>query len=610
MSKRVKIGKDSKKDQAREIAERRGSHFARSSSSAAHNRSTPSGVVRDETSSTQRREFDGITGPFSIANQILNKKKNDDSPAGMLEGSNSRSKDEYDEILNTLVQRHKRKLDEVVLENKKIPPEKEKENRSRLTGPIDSLELLSVRTIVSVFDKVDDLVGLSNETLTHIAVELGKARKLDKNAALLLANHGTDALSLPECSLIDEATLLHAINKVRGMLLTVDDIDKSAYSEEELKTVDLEQELVKYRNAMFRIRIISLKNAGHCFTDRIATTISTDIGDDLETLHATGCYKLGDEALQTLTQSCSSLVNLDLSTNSRLGPQGLSAISLLGTLSSLTLDFCTHLVDSDMMSLISSSAQPLPKLEHLSMRGLSQLTDKSITALIAKFGPALRGLSVSGCPLLTDDTVMSIRSHCGRLTMLDLSELQKLTTSSLLALFLDISCAREQLKSRAEEDATAQDIENNDDDMQEDTPEVEAETEVKKLLIEGGNSMFKHIGKLVQVYLRGVSNVTDDVMRHLSESHRTLEVLDISGCGKVGNKAIVCIAQNCSNSLKDVDISFVRGIQDPVLVYLVNKCSQLQKLSLWSCTQLTNDFFHEHKNHDLVIVGSNMSLYS
>ena len=69
---------------------------------------------------------------------------------------------------------------------------------------------------MDLIDRIDDLEGVHSEDLTKLATALGKARKFDHRAALLVAVPSTDALYLPECSMITEDTLLKAIDQVRG----------------------------------------------------------------------------------------------------------------------------------------------------------------------------------------------------------------------------------------------------------------------------------------------------------------------------------------------------------------------------------------------------------
>ena len=52
-------------------------------------------------------------------------------------------------------------------------------------------------------------------------------------------------------------------------------------------------------------------------SNRVAVKIST-LSASFEQLELSGCYKLGDEALETLLSNCSRLKELNLSTNCNL----------------------------------------------------------------------------------------------------------------------------------------------------------------------------------------------------------------------------------------------------------------------------------------------------
>ena len=151
-----------------------------------------------------------IAGPFRIANEILSqgKRGRDSDLDGDLDqkgGSRGHKvEDVYEKIVTTLEEA------ETSTKQPKI------EHRERLTGPIDTLRNLCVRRLVDLIDLIDDLEGVHSEDLARLATALGKARKFDHRAALLVAVPSTEALYLPECSMIQEKSLMKAIEQVRG----------------------------------------------------------------------------------------------------------------------------------------------------------------------------------------------------------------------------------------------------------------------------------------------------------------------------------------------------------------------------------------------------------
>ena len=314
---KVKIS--SRKETQRDIAVRRAEHFAVTNS-------TPSGVIAGDTVPN----YEGrVSGPFTIANEILsqaaaNRRLRED--AYELE-----NQDELDAITGKDI--YEEKLKEIIKESRTeagnngnssglngVQGERNCRHERQMTGPIDSLQDLCIKKLVSVFDLVDDLDGLHPETLARLATALGKARKFDTRAALLVANPDTDSVYLPECSTLEEETLLKALGQVTMPL-----------------------------------RSLQLRNCGHCLNDKTALVISERVFT-LEVLELGGCYKLGDVALETLLSKCASLQELLLPCNSRLGNQGLGAIRNVCTLRCLSLQDCTHLTDEQLLVLLGDDS--------------------------------------------------------------------------------------------------------------------------------------------------------------------------------------------------------------------------------------------------------------
>jgi hypothetical protein len=55
----------------------------------------------------------------------------------------------------------------------------------------------------------------------------------------------------------------------------------------------------------------------------------------------------------------------------------------------------------------------------------------------------------------------------------------------------------------------------------------------------------------------------------------------------------------CAASLEDLNVSFCPNITDKGLGYLVDKAStQLSKITIWGCAQLTDEFLDGHRRVD------------
>lgn len=92
---------------------------------------------------------------------------------------------------------------------------------------------------------------------------------------------------------------------------------------------------------------------------------------------------------------------------------------------------------SQIVGEIPVSKEPLlpllcPSLKYLDLSS-TRITDEDLV-WIAQAAPSLASLSLSDCPLITDDGIYKLSMHCTRLKVLDLSNNETLTGASLQAL--------------------------------------------------------------------------------------------------------------------------------------------------------------------------------
>jgi DNA repair protein RAD7 len=98
------------------------------------------------------------------------------------------------------------------------------------------------------------------------------------------------------------------------------------------------------------------------------------------------------------------------------------------------------------------------------------------------------------------------------------------------------------------------------------------------------------------------SKLTDASLVPLAE-RGVLESLNINSLQKVGPATLQALARYCGDVLRELDVSFCRGITEGALGALVDRCSRMEKLSVYSCTQLTKRFLHGHSRDELVVLG-------
>jgi hypothetical protein len=310
------------------------------------------------------------------------------------------------------------------------------------------------------------------------------------------------------------------------------------------------------------VKILKLGVVGNGFGDDVARKV-TNILQHVETLELTGCYRLNDDVLSSLLIACQKpLQNLNLSCDSRLSSKALITIaSTCLNLKTLKMDYCAHVMDDDIICLVNSSSSNF-NLEGISLVGLTDVTDESFVLLIKRFGSTLTSINCSGCVKLTDDTVVAIKSHCSKLLFLGFSHLRNVSTTALIALFMP-----DLIDVALDADSTS-------------------------------------IGALERVELQGVVNVTDDVIIQLSLLAKgTLKSINIASCNLLTSKAMIALKKNCNNTMRELDLSFVRGISETALGSFLDSAYNMKLLSVWGCSQLTDKFFNHTFNHNLKIIG-------
>nr|XP_043628205.1 EIN3-binding F-box protein 2-like [Erigeron canadensis] len=112
-------------------------------------------------------------------------------------------------------------------------------------------------------------------------------------------------------------------------------------------------------------------------------------------------------------------------------------------------------------------------------------------------------------------------------------------------------------------------------------------------------------GGLLNVNLTDCINLTDEVVVDLAKTHgRTLEVLNLDGCRKIGDESLAAIAENCL-LIKDLDVSKC-GITDSGVSCLSNGCINLQVLSLSGCPRISNESMISLELLGKTLVGLNL----
>lgn len=432
-----------------------------------------------------------------------------------------------------------------------------------------------------------DLDLLTVEQRAMLLVELAKLGKINNTVAQQVASRYATVYVLPDCSQVDEDALLHALQTM---------LTSSSSGQQELELYQ-----------------ISLKHCGRCFSDRIASALfatltsseeeqpkarrgkrkAEDVDEDailpgkqLEVLELIGCYKLSDDKLSLLLSAVQDhLYKLNVSYNNRISGTALQGIRrLLHKLQVLVLDHNTQLMDEDMLHLVQP--QCLPCLQELSLAGLTNLTDKAVVAIISCYGHQLTAITLDGCVGLSGESIVAIRTHCGRLQMLSVSGIGEVDTATWLGLFLiDYQLAEQATMNTDEAEGYWVEESCSSSDPAPCKPSFDATS---------------CLGQLKEVNVSNNPNITDDIITVLCENYsRTLTCLSVSSCAQLTNRSI-CAIYHRDVQLSRLDMCYVRSISADVLTLCILRCHHLQTVSMWGDSQLYNSNFR--------VLASNQSI--
>jgi DNA repair protein RAD7 len=109
----------------------------------------------------------------------------------------------------------------------------------------------------------------------------------------------------------------------------------------------------------------------------------------------------------------------------------------------------------------------------------------------------------------------------------------------------------------------------------------------------------KHLRRLS---LAHCVRVTDAGLAPLAE-RGALQALCLNSLCGVGARSLLALSRCCGESLRELDVSFCRGITEGALGALVDRCVRLRVLSVYSCTQLTRRFLFGHSREGLQVLG-------
>ncbi|KAF4318753.1 hypothetical protein BBO99_00007028 [Phytophthora kernoviae] len=184
---------------------------------------------------------------------------------------------------------------------------------------VKKLKDLALQTLAEHVEQLPTLEYIDSAARHQVAREVVKLRKLKSEVLSLFIFPGVTEIDLPDCSNIDEATLIKALKEcaAHGLDLTV----------------------------------LRLGLCGRCVSDDVIQELG-DALKSVEQLQMQGCYRLSDAGCEALVRHCApSLDSFEISCNQRITKKSIDYFCELQNLHSLSLSECPQIEDASLESL-------------------------------------------------------------------------------------------------------------------------------------------------------------------------------------------------------------------------------------------------------------------
>ncbi|KAF4040687.1 putative F-box domain-containing protein [Phytophthora infestans] len=281
--------------------------------------------------------------------------------------------------------RKRRQPVEEVLKVKWTPKHAARTSVLRADNVVLRLRDLALQSLAEHVEQLPTLEYIDATARHQVARAVVKLRRLKPEVLPLFIFPGVTEIDIPDCSNIDEDTLIRALK------------DCAALS------------------------VLRLGLCGRCVSD----SVIDELGDSLkavEQLQVQGCYRLSDAGCEALVRRCApSLDAFEISCNQRITKKSVDYFCELQNLHSLTLSECPQIGDSCLEALKS-----MKNLRKLQLNQMEKLTDEFIVSL-AQSLPNLEEISVARCSQLTNVAVKGVLEACRGLKVLDVSDLHLIT---------------------------------------------------------------------------------------------------------------------------------------------------------------------------------------
>ncbi|KAI8335492.1 hypothetical protein BC941DRAFT_399213 [Chlamydoabsidia padenii] len=423
---------------------------------------------------------------------------------------------------------------------------------------LPSLQDSCIKVITDHIDDVEALGNIGIINMDKIAKIICRNRQLTNRTALLFMQPQLGELSLYDCTNVD-----------------VTGLKNIAHFCPNLRTLNLQycgrmtdEVLELYGSHLQSLTSITLTGC-HLVTENQWIKFFETIGDRLEgfSVRHTNRFKLG--SMKALVTNCNKLHRL-----------GLSRIVTISD------DWATTLSDSDITTLESlelgqTSTDPGSPYT---------LTTGPLIKVLEKNGGSLKELSLYGCTDMTDELLVNgILPHCTQLQKLVLDGCNQLTSDAFKSLFSNDWKLRPTIVHRRpvvglHHVAVARCL-NFDDDA------------LKALLGHSGKALTHlDIHSLENLTATALESIAGDEGDNDEKEKNFRFITDGKDKGnkykrfKIGSTpdSLTKTVPSACTSLAYLDTSFVRSMDDYVLAKLIRSCSNLKRINVWGCHQITD----------------------
>ncbi|CAG9466254.1 unnamed protein product [Pedinophyceae sp. YPF-701] len=451
----------------------------------------------------------------------------------------------------------------------------------RQTGDIRSLFSMCLDICAGFLDCVESLYGIPDPVKVKIAREAARRRMLSPSSLPLFTAGAPAEVVLPNCTEIDPGTLIAALpdcltprlrrlelgfcgrpltDRAASVFLSaagLEDEDKDGKEDEARRAAwmdniddqpakkdsdDDDDESVDPDEQLLREQE----------AERLAalpppgTFPSTPTPLGIEAICLSGAYKLTETGLKRILRACPNLVELRATDCPRITGEIMRALpSLVPRLRVLDVAGAGGIENEALVECLRG-------LTHLKHLGLSRVpsTDDSALAALAEAAHGLQSLDITRCSAVTDTGIAALAKSC----------------PGLRALTLDY---------------------------------------VHQVSDEGLDALARSCRQLTSLSLGRCARITEvALVRFLSEGPAGIERLSLNHVGPAaGHACAQALVARHARTLRELDVSWCRGMDDACLGTIADACGKLEHLRMFGCPQVTPRMLNGHSNDGLRITG-------